>query len=315
MEKSDKNEDKIDFSVVIPIYNEEDNIPELYRRLTNVMESLGSYEIIMVDDGSKDKSWNLIKEFHGNDRRVKGLIFSRNFGHHVAITAGLDYASGEAVILMDGDLQDPPEEIPKLYVRFKEGYDLVYGVRVERQDNFFRKLSSHFFWKMIRILSGFDIPENQSMLRIMNKQYLDNFKKFTERNRFLAGLFAWAGFNQVSVKIEHAPRFGGKSKYNLWKMIKLTFHAVTSFSYFPLQVAGFAGLIISAISFAFGIWFIVRKLFFGIDVVGWASTMVTILFMGGVQLLVLGLIGEYLGRVFSEVQRRPLYLIKEAIYD
>jgi dolichol-phosphate mannosyltransferase len=312
-----------EFSVVIPIYNEEENISELYRRLTAVMErlcseeghSIDSYEIIMVDDGSTDHSWQLIKELHEKDPRVKGISFSRNFGHHVAITAGLDHAEGRAVVIMDGDLQDPPEEIPKLYDKLKEGYDMVCGIRKKRSDLFYRKTISRLFWIIFKTFTRLDIVENQSMLRIMSKRYLTNFKKITERSRFLAGLFAWAGFNQTAVQIEHAPRFAGKSKYNLWKMIKLTFNAVTSFSYFPLQLAGFAGLCISAISFIFAIWLIIQKLFFGIDVAGWASTMVTILFMGGVQLAVLGLVGEYLGRVFTEVQKRPLYMIKEETHD
>jgi len=274
-----------------------------------------SYEIVMVDDGSRDGSWHLIKELHEKDARLKGISFSRNFGHHIAITAGLDYAKGNAVILMDGDLQDPPEEIPKVIAKYREGFDLVYGVRKERHDSIFRKISSFLFWKTIKSLSGFNIHENQSMLRIMSRRYVESFKKITERNRFLAGLFAWTGFHQAAVRIEHAPRFAGKSKYNLWMMLRLTFHAVASFSYFPLQIAGFAGAFISMVSFLFGIWIIIRKLFFGISVMGWASTMITILFIGGVQLAVLGLIGEYLGRVFTEVQKRPLYIIMEESHD
>lgn len=313
--------DNPEFSIIVPIYNEEENIPELYSRLTQVLEklceaegiSLGSFEIVMVDDGSRDRSWQLISDLHGIDPRVKGLSFSRNFGHHIAITAGLDHARGQAVVLMDGDLQDPPEEIPKLYAKLKEGYDLVYGVRMERRDNLFRKVSSYLFWKTIRHFSGFDIPENQSMLRIMTKQYLDSFRMITERNRFLAGLFAWTGFRQVSVAIEHSPRFAGKSKYNLWRMIKLTFNAITSFSFFPLQMAGLAGVVISLFSFLVGLLLIFKKIFSNIYIAGWTSTMVLILFMGGVQLVVLGLIGEYLGRVFSEVQQRPMYFVKESL--
>lgn len=304
-----------EFSVVIPIYNEEENIHQLYNRLTALMDGLkSSYEVILVDDGSKDNSWPLIRELHDKDNRVKGLRFSRNFGHHIAITAGIDHARGNAVILMDGDLQDQPEEIPKLLIKFNEGYDLVYGIRKNRQDHFFKRLSSAFFWKMIRLLSGYDIPENQAMLRVMSRAYVDNFKKISERNRFLGGLFAWVGFNQIGVEIKHGQRFGGRSKYNLWKMIKLTFHAITSFSYFPLQLAGLVGLLISTISFIFGTWLIIRKMFLGISVEGWASIMVTILFIGGIQLTVLGLIGEYLGRVFSEVQNRPIYLLKDILH-
>ncbi|MBI5638834.1 MAG: glycosyltransferase family 2 protein [Nitrospirae bacterium] len=311
----------LQFSIVVPIYNEEENIPELYRRLTLVLEKLcadsrfpkESYEIILVDDGSKDRSWELIRGLHEKDSRVQGLSFSRNFGHHIAITAGMDYAEGEAVVLMDGDLQDPPEEIPKLYQKLKEGFDLVCGIREQRSDNFFRRLASRLFWIIFKGLMRLDIQENQSMLRIMSKRYLSNFKKINEKNRFLAGLFAWAGFNQATIQIKHSPRFAGTSKYNLWKMMKLTFNAVASFSYFPLQLAGILGLVISTVSFVYGVTLIVRRIFLDIDVAGWASTMVAILFMGGVQLAFLGLIGEYIGRIFSEVQRRPLYMIKERV--
>lgn len=303
-------------SVVVPIFNEGEVIGELWKRLIPVIKSISKeYEIIFVDDGSSDSSWSIIKDISKRDKGVKGISLSRNFGHHIAITAGIDRADGDAVILMDGDLQDPPEEIPKLLEKYMEGYDLVYGIRIERKDNYYRKISSKIFWKTIKNLTGFDIPENQSMLRIMSKKYVDNFKKFEERNRFLAGLFAWTGFKQIAVKIEHAPRYAGVSKYNLWKMIKLTFHAITSFSIFPLQLAGIVGLLISFISFSLGLWLIIRKIYWGIDVIGWASTMVAILFIGGIQLAVLGLIGEYLGRVFSEVQKRPIYLIKEEAYD
>lgn len=303
------------FSVIIPVYNEEENITELYRRLTSVMEILGTYEIIMIDDGSTDNSWHLIRDLHKSDSRVKGISFSRNFGHHIAITAGLDHAEAEAIVIMDGDLQDPPEEIPKLYNKLKQGYDLVCGIRESRSDSLYRKILSFLFWLVFKTFLRLDITKNQSMLRIMNKRYLSNFKQITERNRFLAGLFAWAGFNQATVQIEHATRFAGKSKYNTWKMIKLTFNAITSFSYFPLQLAGVIGLFISVSSFVFGIWLIIRKLYYDIDVAGWASTMVAILFMGGVQLAFLGIIGEYIGRIFTEVQRRPLYMIKEKVDD
>ncbi|MBI5042758.1 MAG: glycosyltransferase family 2 protein [Nitrospirae bacterium] len=313
----------LEISVVIPIYNEEENIPELYQRLTAVLERLcnkeghisGSYEIIMVDDGSKDRSWHLIRELNKKDSRVKGISFSRNFGQHIAVTAGLDHTEGEAVVLMDGDLQDPPEEIPKLYNKLKEGYDLVCGIREKRADSFYRKFVSNLFWVIFRSLMKIDIPEHQSMLRIMSKRYTVNFKKITERNRFLAGLFAWTGFNQAAVQIEHAPRFAGGSKYTIWKMIKLFLNAITSFSYFPLQLAGIIGLSISTISFISGLLLILGRLYSVIDVPGWASTMVAILFMGGVQLAFLGLMGEYVGRIFTEVQGRPLYMIKEKTYD
>jgi polyisoprenyl-phosphate glycosyltransferase len=304
-------EGNVDLSVVIPVFNEEEVLPALYGRLVDVLEGLGkSFEIVFVDDGSGDGSWPVIEGLHGADQRVKGICFSRNFGHHIAITAGIDHSRGESVILMDGDLQDRPEEIPKFVDKLAEGFELVYGVRNNRQDRFFKRATSVFFWKTIRKLSGFDIPENQAMLRIMSRKFVDDFRKFPERNRFLAGLFTWVGHSQAALEVEHGARYKGESKYNLYRMLKLTFHAITSFSYFPLQAAGLVGLAISSISFGFGIWLIFRKLAFGISVAGWASTMVAILFLGGVQLAVLGLIGEYLGRVFTEVQGRPIYLIR-----
>jgi glycosyltransferase involved in cell wall biosynthesis len=299
-------------SVVIPVFNESGLLPELYRRLVLVLEGLGKvFEIIFVDDGSSDTSWLLITELHARDGRVKGLRFSRNFGHHVAISAGIDHARGDAVVVMDGDLQDRPEEIPRLLSRMAEGYDLVYGVRMNRKDTFLKKAVSVLFGKTIRLLSGMDIPENQAMLRVMSRKYVDDFRKFKEKNRYLGGLFTWLGHNQSPLEVEHGERYGGKSKYTIYKMLKLTFHAITSFSYFPLQLAGLAGMGIALVSFMFGLWFIVKKVAFGIDVAGWPSTMVTILFLGGIQLAVLGLIGEYLGRVFTETQNRPLYIIRQ----
>lgn len=309
------------FSIVIPIYNEEENIRELFRRLTAVMENLcvnegisaDSYEIIMVDDGSTDCSWQFIKELHKKDLRIKGINLSRNFGHHIAITAGLDYSKGEAVILMDGDLQDPPEEIPKLYERFREGYDLVYGVRQERQDNVLKKITSYLFWWILRRFSGVSMPQGQTMLRIMSRRMTDVIKEMREHARFIHGMMAWTGFTVSTLEIKHNPRFKGKTKYNLARMFKLAFHAVTSFSTVPLRLATYLGFISSLISLIIGIYFSYLKIFYGIPVLGYASIIVSIFFVGGIQLLVLGIFGEYIGRTYQEVQRRPLYIIREYI--
>jgi glycosyltransferase involved in cell wall biosynthesis len=303
----------IDFSVVIPVYNEEENILELYSRLTAQMEKLGTYEIIMVDDGSTDMSWGFIKELHEKDSRLKGLSFSRNFGHHIAITAGLDHAKGEKVILMDGDLQDPPEEIPKLYEKFNEGYDLIYGIREKRQDNILKKITSYLFWWILRRFSGVNIPQGQTMLRIMNRRIVGVIKEMREHARFIHGMMAWAGFKVSTLEIKHNPRIKGKSKYNLPKMFKLAFHAVTSFSTVPLRLATYLGLMSSFISLVVGIYFIYRKVFYGIPVLGYASIIISLFFIGGIQLLVLGILGEYLGRTYQEVQRRPLYITREII--
>lgn len=310
-----------EFSIVIPIYNEEGNISELYRRLTVVMDklcsneghSLDSYEIIMVDDGSTDRSWQIIKELHAKDPRVKGPSFSRNFGHHIAITAGLECAKGEAVILIDGDLQDPPEEIPKLYNKFTEGYDIVYGIREHRQDPVTKKATSFLFWWILRKFSGVDMPQGQTMLRIMSKRQVDAIKEMREYAKFIHGMMAWTGFKAARVEVKHNPRLKGRSKYDTPRMFKLALHAITSFSTVPLRLAIYIGLISSSVSFIFGIYFIYLKLLYGIPAMGYASIIVSIFFVGGIQLLVLGIFGEYLGRTYQEVQRRPLYIINERL--
>jgi len=309
-------------SIVIPIYNEEENIHELHKRLTAVLEKISSnegihidsYEIIMVDDGSTDNSWSIIKTIHEKDTRAKGISFSKNFGHHISITAGLDYASGDAVVLMDGDLQDPPEEIPKLFEKLKQGYDLVYGIRQQRRDPVLKKVSSYLFWWLLRRFSGVDIPQGQTMLRIMSRRLVDTIKEMREHARFVHGMMAWAGFKSITVEVKHAERLKGKSKYNIPKMFKLAFHAVTSFSTVPLRLATYTGLVSSFISIIAGIYFIYLKIFHNIPVLGYASIMVSIFFVGGIQLLVLGIFGEYLGRTYQEVQRRPLYILKESLF-
>jgi len=307
-------QEKPNFSVVIPVYDEEENISELYRRLTAVMEKLGTFELIMVDDGSKDRSWNLIKELHAKDSRVKGVSFSRNFGHHIAITAGIDYASGDAVILMDGDLQDPPEEIPKLWKKFSEGYELVYGIRKQKKDSVPKRLTSLAFWWFINRLSGINIPENQTLLRIFDRKIMDVLKNMRERARFIHGMIAWTGFRTAIQEVEHAPRKRGVSKYNVIKLFRLAFNAITSFSTLPLRLATYLGVLSAGIGLFYGLYFIYKKIFLGIPVLGYASIIVAVLFVGGIQLLILGIIGEYLGRVYQEVQARPIYILKEHLF-
>ena len=309
------------FSTVIPIYNEEENIPELSRRLTEAMEGLcsadavprDSYEIVMVDDGSRDASWQLIRQLHAKDPRVRGVSFSRNFGHHIAVTAGLDVAKGDVVILMDGDLQDPPEEIPRLYARFKEGYDLVYGIRRERKDPALKRATSLLFWWMLRRFSGVDIPRGQTMLRVMSRRLADALKDMREYARFVHGMMAWAGFEVTTLEVEHSPRTRGRSKYNISGLFKLAFHAITSFSTVPLRLATYLGLLSAGFGLLCAFYFLYKKIFLGIPVLGYASIIVAVLLVGGVQLLILGIMGEYLGRVYQEVQRRPLYILKEQL--
>lgn len=312
-----------EFSIIIPVYNEQENIPELYQRLKDVMDtlcisnklSIEHYEIIMVDDGSTDFSWKIIKELNANDKRIRGVSFSRNFGHHIAISAGIDHARGNAVIILDGDLQDPPEEIPKLFEKFKEGYDIVYGIRQERNDSLFKKLTSKLFWWILRKFSGVNIPEDQTMLRILSKRMVESLKQMRESARFVHGMMAWIGFNSINVEVKHNPRTKGKSKYNLPKMFKLAFHAVTSFSTVPLKLASFLGFLSAFVSFFIGLYFLYKKIFLNIPVPGYASIIVSVFFVGGVQLLVLGIMGEYIGRIYQEVQHRPLYIIKDSFFE
>jgi len=311
----------LQFSVVIPVFNEEENILELYSRLSGVLEKLcldagrpsDSYELIMVDDGSRDGSWRLIKELHEKDPRVKGVSFSRNFGHHIAITAGIDQAEGAAVILMDGDLQDPPEEIPKLWEKFREGNELVYGIRKEKKDSFMKRLNSRLFWWFINRLSGIDIPRNQTLLRIIDRKIVDVLKNMGERARFVHGMMAWTGFRISLMEVEHAPRFRGTSKYNFIKLIRLAFNAITSFSTVPLRLSTYLGILSAGVGMLYGFYFIYKKVFLGIPVLGYASIIVAVLFVGGVQLLIMGIMGEYLGRVYQEVQKRPLYILKDRV--
>jgi len=307
------------FSVVVPVLNEEPNLQELYYRLSNVLDSLchnedfkpTDYEIIFVDDGSTDNSWHIIKTIHDQDKRVKGLNFAKNFGHHIAITAGLDCSKGRIVILMDGDLQDPPEEIPKLYSRFKEGYDLVYGIRQERHDPFLKKVTSTLFWYALRKFSRVNMPQNQTMLRILSRRLVDVMKGMREYARFVHGMMAWPGFKSSTVEVNHNPRTKGKSKYNISKLFKLAFHAITAFSIVPLRLATYFGLFTAVISLTTGIYFIYRKIFIGIPLLGYASVIVSVFFIGGIQLMMLGIFGEYLGRTYQEVQKRPLYILNE----
>jgi len=312
---------KPEFSIVIPIYNEQENIPELYGRLISVMDGLcgregypsDAFELLMVDDGSRDRSWQLIRGLHEKDPRVKGISFSRNFGHHIAVTAGLDHARGDVVILMDGDLQDPPEEIPKLYEKFREGYDLVYGIRRKRKDPVLKKLTSFLFWWVLRKFSGVDMPQGQTMLRILSRRVVDAVRDMREYARFVHGMMAWVGFAVTTVEVEHSERKKGKSKYNIPRLFKLAFHAVTSFSTVPLRLAIYAGFVSSSLSLIVGLYFIYKKIFFNIPVLGYASIIVSIFFVGGIQLLMLGIFGEYLARTYQEVQRRPLYIVGEKL--
>lgn len=306
----------VTYSVVVPVFNEEENIPELYRRLSAVMQGLdGSYEIIFVDDGSTDKSAQMAKDLHQQDSRLKALKFSRNFGHHIALTAGIDYARGEALILMDADLQDQPEEIPKLLEKFCQGYDVVYGIRKNRTEGFSRRMASTVFQVVMNRLTGSAHFASGGVFRVMSRQVGDELRRCRETARLVTGLVSWLGFDQIGVEVEHGARYAGRSKYNSWGLMKLLLNTVTSFSYLPLQLASYLGLFTAFLSVSYGVYVVSRWIVVGIPVAGFTSIIVAVLFLGGVQLIVLGLIGEYLGRVFTEAQGRPLYVVKEKFLD
>ena len=302
------------YAVVIPVFNEQENIAELYQRLTAVMQGLGgSYQIILVDDGSTDQSFSMMKALHEQDSRVKVVNLSRNFGHHLALTAGIDYANGDAVILMDADLQDQPEEIPKLMEKFNEGYDVVYGVRKNRKESLTRRLASNLFMVTMNRVGGSGHFATGGVFRVMGRQVKDELQRCRETSRLITGLVGWLGFSQVGVEVEHGARYAGQTKYNTWRLIKLLLNTLTSFSYLPLQLATYLGLLTALLSVCLGAYIVLRWIFVGIPVTGFTSTIVAILFLGAVQLIVLGLIGEYVGRVYTESQGRPLYVVREIL--
>ena len=314
MREIDYLQSSLKFSVVIPAFNEEENLEVLYTRLTRVMVSLGEpYEIVFVDDGSTDGSFQILRDLHQKDNNVKAIRFTRNFGQHLAITAGLDYCKGENVILMDADLQDQPEEIPKLFAKLSEGYDIVYGLRRERRDNIFRKLGSKLYLSLLAKLTNQTVNPEIAPLRIMTRRVVDYMGQLRERSRFYGGLVAWLGFPYAVVDIAHGERFAGKTKYSLRKLLKHAAEGVISFSDIPLRLAGYFGIIVSTISFVFGLYYLIRRLVWGIPVSGYTSTIVAIFFLGGVLLIVLWVMGQYIGRIHTEVKERPLYVIRDML--
>jgi polyisoprenyl-phosphate glycosyltransferase len=301
----------VEYSIVIPVFNEQENVPELCRRLTEVMRKLNaSYEIIFVDDGSTDKSFEVLGSLRRQFSSIKVVRLSRNFGHHIALTAGIDYARGESVIFMDADLQDQPEEIPRLLATYHEGFDVVYGVRKKRRDAFTKRAASSLFAATANRIMGSNHAMTGGIFRVVSRQIVDELKRCRETSRLVIGLIDWLGFKQTGVEVEHGSRYAGHTKYGLFKLITLGLNGVTAFSYMPLQLATYVGSLAAVLSLAAGAYIVLRKLFFGIPVAGYASLIVAVLFLGSVQLIVLGLIGEYIGRIYTEVQNRPLYVVR-----
>ena len=307
----------ITYSIIAPIFNELENLPALYQRVKYVMDSTSElWELILVDDGSTDGSTDLIREMAKADKRVRPVIFARNFGHQIAITAGWDYARGAAIVIIDADLQDPPEVILELARKWKEGYEVVYAVRAEREgESWFKKFTAAVFYRLISSITDVKIPLDTGDFRLMDRKVVDVLKTMRERHRFPRGMSAWVGFKQIGVEYNRAARHAGVTKYPFRKMLTLALNAITGFSYFPLQVAtyiGFfaAGLAILAIPVVVIMRMTGSQAFFG-----QATTLISVLFLGGVQLISLGILGEYIGRLYDEAKGRPLYIVREAPED
>jgi len=303
----------IDYSIVVPVFNEETVLPEFYNRLTRVIETLsGNFEVLFVNDGSEDRTETILRDFYQNDPRVKVINFSRNFGHQVAITAGIDLAQGHACIIMDADLQDPPEVIPRLIERWEAGFEVVFAVRTRREgERFFKLITANLFYALLKKLARIEIPQNAGDFRLLDRKVIDALKMMPEKNRFVRGLVSWVGFKQTQLFYERDARFAGETKYPFVKMLKFAVDGITSFSDIPLRLATWLGLFFSFASFLIMLWVIGAKLFSDRTVLGWASIMVTILLIGGVQLFTVGILGEYIARTFEEAKQRPLYLIRE----
>jgi glycosyltransferase involved in cell wall biosynthesis len=301
-------------SVVIPIFNEEETVAELHRRLTTVFAKRGfRYELILIDDGSRDSTLAQLLSLNKHDSHVKILSLSRNFGHQIAISAGIDHATGDAVVLMDGDLQDPPEILPRFIEKWVEGYEVVYAIRKKRKENILKRTAYATFYRLLKKISYLNIPLDSGDFCIMDRKVAEVIRSLPERNRFVRGLRTWAGFRQVGLEYERDRRFAGKPKYTLSKLLHLAYDGIFSFSAAPLRVAIYTGIVAACVSFAGGLLIIYEKIFHGIPIAGWASTMVTLVFLGGIILLTLGVIGEYIGRIHEEVKERPLYVLREKI--
>ncbi len=302
------------YSIIAPVYNEEGNLPRLYREIKNTMDSTGeAWEMILVNDGSHDRSDEIMQQLHAQDPRIKTLTFARNFGHQIAVTAGFDYTSGDATIVIDADLQDPPSVILDMIEMWKQGYEVVYGVRSERKgETWFKKFTAKMFYRLIYRITDVDIPLDTGDFRLIDRKVVDTLKTMREQARFIRGMTSWIGFKQTGVEYVREERFAGETHYPFKKMAKLALNAITGFSYMPLQIATYIGFIIAALSavgallVVYGRLFLESQAFFG-----QATTLVMVLFLGGIQLITLGLIGEYIARIYDEVRGRPLYILSE----
>ncbi len=303
------------YSIIAPIFNESGNIQELYRRIREVLDSTAeSWEIILIDDGSTDDSADLIRRFAAQDARVKPVIFARNFGHQIAVTAGLDYSQGNAVVIIDSDLQDPPEVILDLISKWKEGFQVVYAVRAEREgESWFKLFTASLFYRLITSITEVKIPLDAGDFRLLDRKVVNVLNQMRERHRFLRGLSTWVGFRQTGVPYRREARQVGETKYPFRKMFRLAINAVTSFSYFPLQLATYIGFVAAGLSIlSIPVVIAIRLWGTATPLLGQATTLIAVLFLGGAQLISLGILGEYIGRLYDEAKGRPLYIVLEA---
>jgi dolichol-phosphate mannosyltransferase len=305
------------FTVIVPVFNEKDCLDELYRRVKQVMDQTKeAWELVLVDDGSTDGSTDMIRQLGKADSHVRPVIFARNYGHQLAVTAGMDYSRGDAVLVIDADLQDPPEVMLDLIAKWREGFQVVYAVRAEREgESKFKLMTASLFYRLIYRITDVKIPMDTGDFRLLDRKVVDTMNGMRERQRFLRGMSAWVGFRQVGVPYKRAARFAGSTKYPLKKMIKLALTAITSFSYFPLQLSTWVGAFLAGIGFLLMVLFIILRAVGSAFLAGQALTVILVVFLSGVQLLSLGILGEYIGRIYDEVKGRPLYTTSEAPSD
>jgi len=301
-------------SIVVPLHNEQATLPELWRRLQPVLEGgAGDWEVVFVDDGSADRSTDLVRELCRDDRRVRQLILSRNFGHQNALTAGIDHATGRAVVLMDADLQDRPEAIPDLVATWEQGFDVVYALRVKRKESLPKRIAFKLFYWLMDRLSGIHQPLDAGIFCLIDRKVLQVLRSMPEHNRYFPGLRAYAGFRQKGIEVERDARFAGGPRVGWLGLVKLALDGILSFSYVPIRLATFTGLVVAVAAFVVMCNVLYKKLISHEAILGWASTLTAILFLGAMHLIVLGLLGEYIGRIYEEVKKRPYYIVRERI--
>jgi glycosyltransferase involved in cell wall biosynthesis len=301
------------YSIIIPIYNEERTLPELGRRLRESIGRLdGEVEVILVDDGSRDDSFSIMREMHRKDGRFKVIHLSRNFGHQIAISAGIDLATGDALVLMDGDLQDPPELLTTMVGHWKSGYQVVYTVKRSRKEHRLKRFAFHSFYRLLQALSSVKIPMEAGNFCLLDRSVASVLRSMPERHRYISGMRAWAGFRQIGVEYDRDARYAGKAQMSFGRLVELALDGIFSFSQAPLRMAVYIGLASAGVSFLGGTFVLYEKLFTDRAILGWASTIVSIAFLGGLILMTLGIIGEYIGRIYDEVKQRPLYIIDGA---